>query len=235
MANSDEILESLLNKTDEWYQNVKEKEEAIEKEKEEATSKSTAVGLHKANGNASLLDFIDMVGLIVENTMDDLGVQFMPDEKAFVIKQDPIEPIDHPIITFKIRERIHANKAGYKPRPVEVFTDTEADKSGTIYSERFASRVQFNIAATEYRAAWEVMDRFENLLLSYAEAIKGSGVADYYFIKQYRDEYYDTFRNTLSVLSLEYYVETEKLRVIFSENIKDIIAAGDVDNNNNKE
>ena len=67
------------------------------------------------------------------------------------------------------------------------------------------------------------MDRIEDLLLSYAETIKGNGIVEYYFNRQYHDEYYDTFRNTLSVLNLEYCVETEKLRVIFKENIKDIV------------
>ena len=49
------------------------------------------------------------------------------------------------------------------------------------------------------------------------------GYFEYYFNQQYSDKYYDTFRNTLTVLNLEYCVETEKLRVIFKENIKDII------------
>jgi predicted nucleotidyltransferase len=87
--------------------------------------------------------------------------------------------------------------------------------------------------ASEYRTAWKVMDRIEDALLSYAETIRGNGIVEYYFNRQYTDKYYDTFRNTLTVLNLEYCVETEKLRVIFKENIKDIIGNDDhLDSNN---
>ena len=75
------------------------------------------------------------------------------------------------------------------------------------------------------------MERFEDLLISYAETIRGNGIIEYFLYKQYRDDYYDSFRNTFTVLSLVYRVDTETLRVIFKENINDIIA--NQKNNNN--
>lgn len=179
--------------------------------------------LMKANGNASLLDFLDMVSLIINNTMEDLHVECMPDEKAYVTKEDPVEAINHPIVTFKVVDRRHKENFGYKPKLIETIKDEERDKTAFIYSERYTSLVQFNIMACEYRIAWEVMDRVEDALLSYAETIKGNGIVEYYFNRQFTDKYYDTFRNTLTVLNIEYCVETEKLRVIFKENIKDIV------------
>jgi hypothetical protein len=164
-----------------------------------------------------------MVSLIITNTMDDLHVDCMPDEKAYVIKDDPVEAINHPIVTFKVNSREHKDNYGYKPKLIETVTENETGKTASIYSERYLSKVQFNIMAAEYRLAWTVMERLEDVLLSYAETIKGNGIVEYYFNKQYSDKYYDTFRNTLTVLNLEYCVETEKLRVIFKENIKDII------------
>ena len=71
------------------------------------------------------------------------------------------------------------------------------------------------------------MERIEDALLSYAETIRGNGIVEYYFNRQYEDKYYDTFRNTLTVLNLEYCIETEKIRVIFKENIKDIVQNDD--------
>lgn len=179
--------------------------------------------LMKANGNASLLDFLEMVSLIINNTMDDLHVECMPDERAYVTKEDPVEAINHPIVTFKVTDRRHKENFGYKPKLIETIQDDELGKTAFIYSERYTSLVQFNIMACEYRIAWEVMERIEDALLSYAETIKGNGIVEYYFNRQYADKYYDTFRNTLTVLNLEYCVETEKLRVIFKENIKDIV------------
>ena len=156
----------------------------------------------------------------------------MPDEKAYVIKDDPVEPINHPIVTFKVNDRRHKDNFGYKPKLIESVQDDEVGKTAFIYSERYTSLVQFNIMASEYRMAWTVMDRIGDALLSYAETIKGNGIVEYYFNRQYADKYYDTFRNTLTVLNLEYCVETEKLRVIFKENIKDIVSnQKDVDKN----
>ena len=132
-----------------------------------------ASGLLRANGNASLLDFIDMVSLIITNTMDDLHVDCMPDEKAYVIKDDPVEAINHPIVTFKINDRRHKDGFNYKPKLIETVTENETGKTAFIYSERYISKVQFNIMAAEYRLAWIVMERIEDALISYAETIKG--------------------------------------------------------------
>lgn len=194
-----------------------------------------APGLQKANGNASLLDFLDMVSLIITNTMDDMHVECMPDEKAYVTKDDPVEAINHPIVTFKVNDRRHKENFGYKPKLIESIQDIDSTgRTAFVYSERYTSLVQFNIMASEYRIAWKVMDRIEDALLSYAETIRGNGIVEYYFNRQYTDKYYDTFRNTLTVLNLEYCVETEKIRVIFKENIKDIIDnGGDVIDKNN--
>ena len=209
-----EELEKLLNISGFFKENVANEEEY----------KSTgAASFMKANGNASLLEFLEMVSLIITNTMDDLHVECMPDEKAYVIKDDPVEPINHPIVTFKVNDRRHKDGFGYKPKLIESIQDDEIGKTAFIYSERYTSFVQFNIMASEYRLAWTVMDRIEDALLSYAETVKGNGIVEYFFNRQYADKYYDTFRNTLTVLNLEYCVETEKLRVIFKENIKDIV------------
>ena len=74
------------------------------------------------------------------------------------------------------------------------------------------------------------MDRFEEVLLSYAETIRGNGIVEYYFNRQFFDTYYDNYRNTMSILNIEYCVETERIRVIFNENIKDIITTGTAEN-----
>ena len=222
-------FEKLLSQSSFFEKENIEFKEALTK-REESKNKTA---LPRANGSASLLDFLEMFSLIVNNTMDDMHVECMPDEKAYVIKEDPVEAINHPIVTFKVKDRQHKEKFGYKPKLVESLIDEQTGKTVFIYQERFTSLVQINIMASEYRTAWTIMDRIEDTLLSYAETIKGNGIVEYYFNRQYHDEYYDTFRNTLSVLNLEYCVETEKLRVIFKENIKDIVT-NDVDENQNK-
>ena len=155
-------------------------------EKEKTANEELTYGtnnLQKAKGTASLLDFIDMVALIVESTMDDLNVTFMTDERAYLVKEDPLEPINHPMITFKILEREHTEGTSYKPRQMEQI-EGEDGRPGVIYSERFTNLVQFNIIASEYRVAWKVMEQFEDLMISYAETIRGNGIVEYYLLKQ---------------------------------------------------
>lgn len=213
MNNDMNELEALLNRDTFFY-----KTGTMETNKSYNTN-----NLQKAKGNASLLDFIDMVALIVESTLDDLNVTFMTDERAYLFKEDPLEPINHPIITFKVLKRAHTEGAAYKPRLMEEIVG-EDGRPGVIYNERFTNLVQFNFIAPEYRIAWNVMERFEDLMISYAETVRGNGIVEYFLLEQYRDDYYDSFRNTFTVLSLVYRVDTETLRVIFKENIKDIIA-----------
>jgi hypothetical protein len=205
-------LEILLNREAFFYNGV------VDEEKSYNTN-----NLQKAKGTASLLDFVDMVALIVESTMDDLNVTFMTDERAYLFKEDIIEPINHPIITFKVLDRVHTEGTAYKPRHMEEIVGDDG-RPGIIYNERFTCKVQFNIIAPEYRIAWNVMERFEDLMISYAETIRGNGIIEYFLYKQYKDDFYDSFRNTFTVLSLVYRVDTETLRVIFKENINDIIA-----------
>lgn len=197
----------------------------IAKQQPSSANNETASRFQRANGNASLLDFIKMVGLIVENTLDDLKVEFLPYERSYALIEDPNEPINRPVITFRVKSRTHTGNRGYKPVLFDSYTTPEG-KAVSIYTENFSSLVQFDIIASEYDLAWEIMDRFEEVLLSYAETIRGNGIVEYFFNRQFADDYYDNYRSTLSILNLEYRVETERIRVIFNENIKDIISTG---------
>ena len=174
-------LEILLNREAFFYNGV------VDEEKSYNTN-----NLQKAKGTASLLDFIDMVALIVESTMDDLNVTFMTDERAYLFKEDIIEPINHPIVTFKVLDRVHTEGTAYKPRHMEEIVGDDG-RPGVIYNERFTCQFQFNIIAPEYRIAWNVMERFEDLLISYAETIRGNGIVEYFLLKQYKDDFYDSF------------------------------------------
>lgn len=206
----------------------------VKQSKQAALEKETSYGskLQTANGNASLLDFIKMVGLIIESNLDDLNVEYLPYERGYAIQEDPNEPVNHPVITFRVKSRVHMENRGYKPVLFDTF-QTENGKSVSVFTEYFTSLVQFDIIANEYDLAWEVMDRFEEALLAYVEIIKGNGITDYFLCRQFNDDYYDNFRNTMSILNLEYRVDTERIRVIFNENIKDIINAGTAEYDDN--
>lgn len=196
----------------------------------ETCTPGTAKKMLRADGSASLADFIEMVGLITEHAMDDLKVIFLPEEnkKNFT---DPDVAFNNPVITYKVVHRKPKNEL--KPMPRETVTEKcdGQDRIGTVYGIRYDCKVQFNIFASEYKLANKVMDKFEELMISYAGYIKQNGVVDMFFTNQYTDSEYNTFRETMSVRNLEYYVEIEKLVVIFNEKVKDILMFGDVKEN----
>jgi hypothetical protein len=75
------------------------------------------------------------------------------------------------------------------------------------------------------------METFEELMLSYTGYFMEQGVRQVYFKEQIKDTDYNNFRDTLSVRNLRYYVEIEKLMVIFNRRISDSIIYGDIKTN----
>ncbi|MED1125329.1 hypothetical protein [Bacillus atrophaeus] len=178
----------------------------------------------KANKSATLQDFIKMVGKIVSVALKDREVEFVPDEGNRIIV-DPATTVEHPYITYKIIER--TPKGEKKPREREsligenVHRDDER-RQGRVYGQKFKCYIQFDVIASEYSEADEVMNTFEDLILSYAHYFKKNGVAELLFEKHFTDENFDVYRQNVSVRSLQYYVEVEKLTVVFDSEIKDI-------------
>ncbi|PTY92887.1 hypothetical protein [Heyndrickxia sporothermodurans] len=178
----------------------------------------------KANKSANLQDFIKMVSKIVSMALKKQKVEFIPDEGKRVLV-DPNEKIDHPFITYKVISR--TPKGELKPREREslIAEDVAKDadgRQGRVYGQKFKCYVQFNIIASEYSEADEVMNTFEDLILSYAHYFKKNGVAELLFEKHLTDENFDIYRQTMSVRNLQYYVEVERLTVVFDSEIKDI-------------
>ena len=54
------------------------------------------------------------------------------------------------------------------------------------------------------------------------------GVRQVYFKEQITDTDYNNFRDVLSIRNLRYYVEIEKLMVIFNRRISDTVLYGDI-------
>lgn len=180
---------------------------------------------HKADKSASLDDFIRMVGKIVSIALKDKNVEFIFDEGKR-LTADPETKLDYPYITYKVIERVP--KGEIKPRERESIileeTDAKGDaRQGRVYGQKFQCLVQFNIIASEYKLANEVMSTFEDLILSYTHYFKKNGVAELFFKKHLTDEDYDIYRQNVSIRNLRYYVEVEKLHVIFDSNIDGIL------------
>lgn len=178
-------------------------------------------GIKKADKGATLFDLIKMIDALVKITMKD--VEFIPDEKK---KQelDVMNPINKSMITYSVISRIPK----FEKKPVvreefEEYDEVNKDKIlGTTYGQKFSCSVQFDIISSVYSEAEEVMNNFEELMFKYAGFFKRNGVAEIIFEKHETDSSYDNLRETHSVRSLIYYVEIEKLIVVFQDEIKEI-------------
>lgn len=178
----------------------------------------------KADKSATLFDFIKMVDRLVTLTMPD--VKFIPDEGKITEYQDTMKEFKNPIITYKIISR--TPKDELKPRVRETViermnpSDKESERLGQVYGQKFKCNIQFNVIASVYKEAEEVMEKFEELITTYTGYFKRNGVGEIIFQEHYTDEAYSKLRETFSVRNLKYYVEIEKLTVIFKEKIKEI-------------
>lgn len=176
----------------------------------------------KADKSATLFDFIKMVDKIITLTMEDLNVKFIPDEgKGIYLGTD--QSLNFPMMTYKLIER--KPKGELKPRYREEFKEVDLDghtRIGEIYGQKFKCHIQFNIFASVYTTAEQVMERFEEAITTYTGFFKKNGVGEVLFDKQLTDETYEMARQSLSIRNIRYYVEIEKLTVIMRESIKAI-------------
>lgn len=174
----------------------------------------------KSDKSAQLYDLIKMIDKFVSLTMK--GVAFQAEEGK-VVMMDSMQDINHPIITYKVISRKPIKE--YKPRlreTLDEIDDNNDKRIGEVYGQKFKYLLQFNIICSEYKDAEEVMNKFEELIFKYTGFFKKNGVAEIFFSEQITDDYYTKLRETLSVRNLIYYVEIEKLTVIFKERIKEI-------------
>lgn len=227
----DNTLEKLLNINDLEQMNKKTviQDDIISSVANERPRPPSGNNILKANGNAQLRDFIKYVGLIVESVFKEDKVEFLPNEKAFAAKEDADKRLMRPIISYKVIERNYKSGSNYVPRVRDIVVDDKG-RTGELYSEFFKSKIQFQFIASEYNTAWDMMDKFEELMIQYRSFLKEKGISNYYFCEQEPDTYCQDFLEILSVLTINYFVETEKNRVIFKENINNIRIHGEAIN-----
>ena len=180
-----------------------------------------ALPRQKSDKGATLFEAIELIAKIVKLTMP--NVVFIPDEGR-VVELDAMNKIERPVITYTVIDRVP--KMEFKPRIREQIIEKDikdgTERVGEVWGQRFECVVQFNIYASVYKEAEEVMEMFEEALFKYAGFLKRNGVGEIFFKEHVTDSHFDTMRETLSIRNLRYYVEIEKLTVIFKEKIQQI-------------
>lgn len=188
-----------------------------------------AVGMLRAKESASFDDFIAMTSKLVCLTMDDLEyeVEFMPQDNLDKIV-DPDMKTDKVYITYNLvsRQPLREIKPMAREEIIEKCDVTGEERLGTIYGQKYNCEVQFNIFASEYKIANEVMKIFEDMLFSFTGYMKEKGILNILFKQQFTDYDYNIYRKSMSVRNLRYTVETENLIVIFNDKVEQVITSG---------
>lgn len=196
-------------------------------EKNTKEYKYQAKGLLKANESATFDDFIEMVSKLVCLTMDEDNVEFLPDENQHVII-NPEFKTEKTYITYRLLSRTPEReiKPMVREEIIEPGLKEDEQRTGTIYGQRYDCTVQFNIFASEYKAANKVMKNFEEMIFSFTGYMMSKGVQQILFKGQHTDSDFDAYRKTMSVRTLKYEIKIEDLMVVFKEKIESIITQG---------
>lgn len=200
---------------------IQEREFYINKKEREVLEGNPKPKIQKSEKGCSLFDCISMIGTLVELVMP--NVKYEADEGK-VITLDAMQNFNRPVITYTVQER--ETKTEIKPRlrqeVEEIDVKTGEKRVGEIWGQKFKCLIQFNIIASVYKEAEEVMEKFEETIIQHTGFLKRNGVAEIFFDKHITDSHFDTMRETLSIRNLRYYVEIEKNIVMFKEKINQI-------------
>lgn len=180
-----------------------------------------------ADRNCNMFDFLKMVEKVVTKTLADLNVEFGPDEIKTIAMSPDLE-MSRPMITYKVISRKPDGER--KPRKRESIEEKDVEESerrlGEVWGQKFDCVVQFNVWASVYDAAEQVMEKFEEAIFTYTGYFKKNGVAELLFEEQLTDANYDIYRQKVSVRNLRYRVKIEKLTALFQERIREIETNG---------
>lgn len=226
------ILEEMLSNSNFSTNNNRKSQDTvvstISKNSDTTNRIYTAVNMLRSNESASFDDFIKMTSKLVCLTMDDLeyDVEFMPQDNQDKII-DPDIKTDKVFITYNLvsREPLREIKPMAREEIREKCDVSGEERGGMIYGQKYNCEVQFNIFASEYKIANEVMKIFEDMLFSFTGYMKERGISNILFKKQFTDTDFNIYRKSLSVRNLRYTIETESLIVVMSDRVDQIITS----------
>lgn len=175
------------------------------------------INTQRAKKGATVRDFIDMVADLTEKILGRKhDVTFDPDEGHAPNDVDKLK--GHPSIVYKLISR--KPKLERKERPLDMFRDN--DIAYQIWSQSFTCVIQFTIIAGTYNVADTLMTDFEDMLSRYAGYFKENGVSEILFEKQYTDQDYDRYRQSLSIRSLQYRVDIQRIKQLTDTTMQDL-------------
>lgn len=174
---------------------------------------------HTADKNANLFDLVKMVNKLVMLTMKKYKLEFVTNESK-ILKIDPMEPLNNSYVTYRVLSR--KPKDAKKP----TYRETLENENGELYEvwgQKFKCQVMFSLITDNNEKSEEILSEFENMMFKYTGFFKKNGIGEIYYENETNDDKYTLLKETLYIRNIIYYVEIEKLTVIFKETIKEVI------------
>lgn len=175
-----------------------------------------------SNGN---IDDIDKLGEALRKLLNaawgsNWGV-LSPEESG-----DNPEEITMPQINYYINLREIANGTSPKPTLMDtVAEEVDGVKTGDsyrIYRQSFDCIVEFCFLCQTSKDCRELMNNFEELIITYSGYLKEQGVGEIFFLKEVPPRYSLNFKEKLPMKCCYYYVRLERNRQIKVSKINEI-------------
>lgn len=203
-----EMLQKQRNTLDDLKKNIHKQDDLYYEEQ---------IITQRAEKGATIRDFIDMVADLTNKVLKTYEATFDPDEGHMA--NDVNKNLGHPYINYKLISRIP--KLERKERLLNTIKDKDG-RSCEIWSQSFICTINFNIFAGTYTIADKLMTDFEDMLSEYAGYFKQNGVQEILFKNQMTDENYDIYRQSMSIRSLQYRIDIQRIKNVFDTTIEDV-------------
>lgn len=176
-----------------------------------------------AEGNLDIEGFIDLLDRLLKAAW---GNDWGTFTDQFPTGTDP-EQLPLPIITWDIKERVTSDMKGNSFKPRNWGTEPDPERPGdfvTVYRHWFDCDIEFTVWAKTTREAKILLEKLEDILVSYTGYFREKGIKDLYFISERRGVVESQGRQDLAYRTLTYRVTIEKIWIARNYTLRQVIA-----------
>lgn len=210
----DDIYGDLLN---EYFKNDDPKTETLNTQ----TSVNSRI---QAEGNISnSKEFGDIINNILNKAWGTEWGIFSPD----IVNNVDSKRIKVPQINYSTNLREYSPNQSNKPRLVNSVIEKDMNNNATgyitrVYSELFDNIIEFNFWDTSNISAEKLMQKFEELIITYSDYLKNEGISEIFFLKEVPSKY--SLRNIedAHMKCVFFFVRYERIRSLRVKTLQDI-------------
>jgi len=131
-----------------------------------------------------------------------------------------------PLIIYSTNLREVSTNTNIKPKQTETIKEVvEGSNSGDafiVYRQSFDCTVEFDLYGNTTKDSRELMNRFEEVMLTFTGYLKKSGVKEIYFLKEVPAKNSLNYMSSIPMTCLHYFVRLERNNIVRVSTIKRI-------------